>query len=280
MRALQLVPIWVLVAVCFAEPVYYVYPSVAGERLGRSQNLEKVDLVYPYVEEVEVKTPMPLEDYYKTTSTEVPETTTDIPSLRSLDNEVYLTTTETPENETTITTEGEIVTTTTTEIPSTTTLAPSTTTVSTETPSTERGKKSILSWKERMLENLQKRPKFPKAKIQRKFYIAQNYGKSRYSSNKTYKTTTTTSTTTTEEPSSSERTQVPTTRRAFNREKYSLKRRRTTTTTTEIPTTTTTSTSTTTSETSTIAATSEPYRKKFGRGRARFLKFRSTKIRQ
>lgn len=254
MRALQLIPILLSVAICFGEEVFYVYPA-SIERLGRSQNLERVDIVHPYEEQVEVMTPVPLEEYYRTT--DISETTT---------KEVDLTTTEAPEDDTTTTIPTtlppvEISTTVTTEIPtttSTTTPVPTTTTDAIETSSTERGQKSILSWKERMLERFQKRPKFPSKKIKRKFVIAQNYGKSRYPS-KNYKTTTTT-----EVPSSSEATKV--TRKAFNRAKYSLKRR-TTTTTTEIPTTR--------SEALTSTTTSEPsYREKYGRGRARFIKLR------
>lgn len=263
MRALQLIPILLLVEVCHGESIFYVYPIVA-ERIARSQHLEKVNFVYPYVEEVEVMTPVPLEEYYRTT-TDIPETTTDIWSLESLDNEA--TTTEADDDDTTIITQTKEAATSTTPSTTTTTTTPSTTpstttTEASEVSSTERGQKSILSWKERMLERLLKRPKFPAQKIQTKFLIAQNYGKSRYSSNKTYKSIT--STTTTEEPSS-----TLVTRRAFNRAIYSSNRRRTTT---EIPKTTTTSTSETPTSTST---TSEPsYRKKFGRGRARLLKLR------
>lgn len=258
MRALQLIPILLLVEVCLGESIFYVYPHVA-ERIARSQNLEIVNFVYPYVEEVEVMTPVPFEEYYRTT-TDLPETTTDIWSL-SLDDEATTTEAAGDEDTTIIITTKEPTTSTT---QSTTTTTQSTTKPS-EVLSTERSKKSIPSWKERMLEKLQKRPKFPAQNIQRKFIVAQNYGKSKYLSNKTYKTTT--STTTTEEPSRS--TQV--TRRAFNRAIYSTYRRRTTT---EIPTTTTT---TSTSETPT-STTSEPsYRKQFGRGRARFTKLRRAK---
>lgn len=323
MRALKLIVNWLLIAVCSAAPISYVYPVSVEKidkiknvdkfekRIGRSQILEKVDVVFPFVE---IMTPVPLEEYYQT-STEIPETSTE--ALRfidiDLDEESFFTTENNVElstsKESIVTTEiptttVEIETTTTTGVPEVTTAKiveettskfseiPTTTiNVSTEAlaslktvssseatvnaSSTERLQKSISPWKQRMLEGLTKRPKFPVATIQRKFYVAHQYGKSKYSSRKGYKTTTqptttTTSTTTTDVPSTSTIPRV--TKRVFSREKYSFKKRRTsttTTTTTEVPTTTVS----TTSEAST---TTETYRRKFGRGKARFIKLRRT----
>lgn len=327
MRALKLIVNWLLIAVCSAAPILYVYPVSVEKidkiknvdkfekRIGRSQILEKVDVVFPFVEKVEIMTPVPLEVYYQTTSTEIPETSTEALRLIDIDlDEESLFTTEnnvelSTSKESIVTTEiptttVEIETTTTTGVPEVTTakiveettskfseiptttinvsteaLASSKTVSSSEATvnasSTERLQKSISPWKQRMLEGLTKRPKFPVAKIQRKFYVAHQYGKSKYSSRKGYKTTTqptttTTSTTTTDVPSTSTIPRV--TKRVFSREKYSFKKRRTsttTTTTTEVPTTTVS----TTSEAST---TTETYRRKFGRGKARFIKLRRT----